>query len=60
MGYGDFAANSYVEQLISIVVMGVGVMFFSLTIGTLTSLISDMDTKSIAYEKQIGILLKIQ
>ena len=39
--------------------MFTGVMFFSVTIGSLTSLISDMDTKNIAYEKKLTTLIQI-
>jgi len=60
VGYGDITPNNYIEQLISICTMLAGVVSFSLTIGTLTSLIADIDAKNSSYEKKLGVLLNIQ
>lgn len=60
VGYGDIGAINIIEQLLAICVMFVGVMFFSLTIGSLTSLISDMDTKNTVYEKKMNALISIK
>ena len=60
VGYGDIPNNTATEHILSIIAMFAGVIFFSLTIGSLTSIISDMDTKNAEYERKLNILLKIK
>jgi hypothetical protein len=60
VGYGDVPNNTATEHILSIIAMFAGVIFFSLTIGSLTSIISDMDTKNTEYERKLNVLLKIK
>lgn len=60
VGYGDITPNNYIEQIICILAMLAGVIFFSFTIGTLTSLIADMDAKTIDQSKKLNILHTIK
>lgn len=48
------------EQLICILAILVGVIFFSSTIGALTSILSNYDVKSIIYEGKINVLDRIR
>lgn len=56
VGYGDVGAGSQFERLMAIVAMFAGVIFFSLMVGSLTSLLSDLDKKNAAYEDKMKIL----
>lgn len=56
MGYGDVGAESIPEKCLAIVAMFAGVIFFSLMVGSLTSLLSDLDKKNSIYEDKIKIL----
>lgn len=60
VGYGDVGAESTAERLIAIFAMFAGVIFFSLTIGSISSLISDSDAKNTAYEAKLSLLLRIK
>ena len=46
VGYGDIHAATNTERLISVLWMMIGVGFYSFTIGTLTSVLSRIDTRS--------------
>ena len=56
VGYGDVGAGCAPERLLALVAMFAGVIFFSLMVGSLTSLLSDLDKKNAAYEDKIKIL----
>ena len=45
VGYGDIAAVTMLEKIIAVTWMMFGICFFSFTIGSLTSMISSIDTK---------------
>ena len=60
VGYGDVPAFTVAERLIAIVAMFAGVIFFSLTVGTLTSLLSEMDKKNSEYENKLTVLTQIK
>jgi len=45
VGYGDISATTNSERIISILWMMIGVGFYSFTIGTLTSVLSKIDTR---------------
>ena len=46
VGYGDIHAQTNPERLISVLWMMIGVGFYSFTIGTLTSVLGRIDTRS--------------
>ena len=60
VGYGDIGAYSSSEQIISIMAMFTGVAFFSLTVGTLTNILANTDTRRIAYEGKMATLIHIR
>ena len=45
VGYGDISASCTNERILSIIIMIVGVVSFSFATGSLTSIISDVDTQ---------------
>ena len=56
VGYGDVQRVLAFEQLQSILLMFIGVVFFSLTISHLTSIIAGSDTRQIALDDKLRIL----
>lgn len=60
VGYGDIPISNSAERIIAIFAMFSGVIFFSLTIGSLSSLITDMDRRGTLYEKKTNTLLEIK
>ncbi|CDW71963.1 cation channel family protein [Stylonychia lemnae] len=56
VGYGDIAANTQVEQILSILWMVFGVGFYSFTIGNLSSVIASMDTKNSILKQKLTTL----
>lgn len=60
VGYGDVPAITVSERIIAICAMFAGVIFFSLTVGTLTSLLTDMDKKNKDYENKLTVLTQIK
>jgi hypothetical protein len=52
VGYGDISATTNLEKLISIIWMMFGLYFFSFTIGSLASMLGNIDTKeNVLYNK---------
>ena len=45
VGYGDISSLTDIERIVAIVWMCFGVAFYSFTIGNLTSLVSQIDTR---------------
>lgn len=50
VGYGDVGAGNTLERILCILAMFAGVIFFSLTVGSLTSILNDLDIKNSIYE----------
>ena len=46
VGYGDIAAGTDMERIFSIIWMLFGIGFYSFTIGSLTSMLSDLDSRN--------------
>lgn len=59
VGYGDIKPASDIERGIVVFVELAGVFFYSYTIGTITSLMSEMDKKKALLERNIKILQDI-
>ena len=53
MGYGDVNAETDLEKIVSIIWMLFGVGFYSFTIGQLTSLMSNIDSRSKALQEKM-------
>jgi len=60
VGYGDIPiCNSY-EMVVAIFAMFAGVIFFSVTIGSLTTVIGEMDKRGLMYERKLNTLAEIK
>lgn len=56
VGYGDFSPGTFIEKIVGIVIMFVGVMAFSFASGSLASYISQKDNHSAIYAEKMAIL----
>jgi hypothetical protein len=56
IGYGDIGAETYTERIIAIFSMFAGVILFSLIIGAITAVLSEMDKNSQILEQQLVIV----
>ena len=60
VGYGDIAAVNTLERSIACVYMFVGVFFYSFTIGSLSSLLSSLDSKNATFDQKLNTLIQIR
>lgn len=60
VGYGDIVAVNTTERIMSCLLMFVGVVFYSFTIGSLSSLLSEFDAKNSIFDQKINTLLQIK
>lgn len=56
VGYGDISAGTDLEIFFAIIWMGFGLCFFSFTIGSLSSMLSNIDTKENALMNKLAII----
>lgn len=56
VGYGDISATSSLERVVAVLWMMFGVCFFSFTIGSLTSMITNIDTKETVLTNKLAII----
>lgn len=56
VGFGDITPKNSIEQVYAMLVMGIGVAFYSLTIGNLTTLIANMDQKTQLLSSKLSTL----
>ena len=60
VGYGDISATCTNERLLSIVIMIVGVISFSFATGSLSSLISNVDSTQAKIRQKVKIIKKLK
>ena len=60
VGYGDIVASNTTERVMSCFLMFVGVVFYSFTIGSLSSLLSEFDAKNSVFDKKLNTLIQIK
>jgi hyperpolarization activated cyclic nucleotide-gated potassium channel 1 len=56
VGYGDIGAETDVERILCMIWMTFGVIFFSFTVGNLTSMLSSIDTKETILTNKILVI----
>jgi len=56
VGYGDISAKTSIERCVAVVWMICGVYFFSFTIGSLSSILSSVDTKDTLLISKLAII----
>ena len=60
VGYGDITAQSLIEKIVCIVVMSIGVVAFSFATGSISSIISNSDSKAAMLKEKMKTLDQIQ
>lgn len=60
VGYGDITGQNTTERIISCFLMFGGVVFYSFTIGSLTSLLNELDAKNMIFQQKLNILLSMK
>jgi len=58
-GYGDISATNSTEQLLGCFLMIFGVAFFSVTIGSVSSLLTQLDSQNLKYKEKMDIFNEI-
>lgn len=56
VGYGDFSPGTFIEKIVGILIMFVGVMAFSFASGSLANYIQQQDNHSAIFEEKMAIL----
>ncbi|KAL3667215.1 hypothetical protein V7S43_007450 [Phytophthora oleae] len=56
IGYGDIVAHSNTERLLNIAVMAVGVSFFGYVIGTISTLVTNLDVAAARYDERMTVV----
>lgn len=56
VGYGDISGTSSAERIVAVLWMMFGVYFFSFTIGSLSSIVSSIDTKDTILTTKLAII----
>ena len=59
VGYGDFSANTIPEKIFCIIMMLIGVISFSLSSASLSSLLSNYDTSNAKFQEKVVVLNRI-
>ena len=59
-GYGDITSQNSLERAIACFMMFGGVIFYSLTIGSISSLLNDLDLKNAKIESKLDTLILIK
>lgn len=60
VGYGDIPISNAIEMVIAILAMFAGVIFFSITVGSLTTIIGEMDKRRLLFERKLNTLAEIK
>ena len=53
VGYGDISATTTYERIVAIVFMLVGVILFSFAAGSLSSILSNVDSANVIYQEKL-------
>ena len=60
VGFGDISGDTYAEQIICIALMVIGVISFSFATGTLSSILSNMDSSQTKLKQKLKLLLDLR
>jgi len=60
VGYGDISSGNTLERTFSCFLMFIGVFLYSFTIGSLSSLLSNLDSKSAQLDTQLNTLIQLK
>ena len=60
VGYGDISATNSSERIVACIIMIIGVIVFSYSTGSLSSIISNADSKQAAYRQKLEVLKELR
>ena len=60
VGFGDISGGTEDEQIVCIIVMLIGVISFSFATGTLSSILSNIDSQKAKLKQKLGLLHEIK
>ena len=60
VGFGDISGGTTSEQVICLILMVIGVISFSFATGTLSSILSNLDSSNAKLKGKLGVLLNIR
>ena len=60
VGFGDISGGTISEKMICITLMVIGVIAFSFSTGTLSSILSNLDSSKAKLKQKLGLLLDIR
>jgi hypothetical protein len=56
IGYGDIVGHTNMERLVNVAVMALGASFFGYIVGTISSLVTNLDVAAARYEERMTIV----
>ena len=60
VGYGDISATNTIERIIASIIMIIGVLAFSFSTGSLSSIIQNVDSRQAAYRQRLDVLKELR
>ena len=60
VGYGDISATNTAERIVACIIMVIGVIAFSFSTGSLSSIIQNQDSKQAAYRQKLTVLKELR
>lgn len=60
VGYGDISATNTHERIVACVIMILGVIAFSFSTGSLSSIISNVDSRQASYRQRLDVLKELR
>ena len=60
VGYGDISATNTTERIVACIIMIIGVIAFSFSTGSLSSIIQNVDSRQAAYREQLDVLKELR
>lgn len=60
VGYGDISATNTAERIVACIIMVIGVIAFSFSTGSLSSIIQNVDSRQAAYRQRLDVLKELR
>ena len=60
VGYGDISATNTLERIVACIIMVIGVIAFSFSTGSLSSIISSANSSQAAYRAKLEVLKQLR
>jgi hypothetical protein len=60
VGYGDINPGNTLERFVAICLMFIGAFIYSVNVGSLSTILSSLDSRNALFEEKMGVLVKIR